>query len=118
MSLTFLCAAAIAVDGDTLRCGGIGRVRLARIDAPELHGCPPRRRCAPGDPRASRDNLARLIAAGPVRCRVVDANPFETGFQRTDRYGRPVARCSVGGHDLGDAQLRGGHAVRWPAQAV
>lgn len=114
MSLTFLCAAAIAVDGDTLRCSGVGRVRLARIDAPELHGCPPRRRCAPGDARASRDNLARLIAAGPVRCRVVDANPFEKGFQRADRYGRPVARCTVGKGDLGAAQLSGRFAVRWP----
>lgn len=114
MSLTFLCIAAIAVDGDTLRCSGVGRVRLARIDAPEQHGCPPRRRCAPGDPRASHANLKRLIAAGPVRCRVVDANPFKRGFQRADRHGRPVARCSVGRRDLGSEQLIGGFAVPWP----
>ncbi|WP_439539489.1 thermonuclease family protein [Sphingomonas sp.] len=113
MTLTFLCIAAIAIDGDTLRCSGVGRVRLARIDAPELHGCPPRRRCAPGDARASQDNLARLIATGPVRCRVVDANPFQKGFQRTDRYGRPVARCSAGGADLGDAQIKDGFAQPW-----
>ena len=40
MSMVFACAMAVAVDGDTLRCANIedanGRVRLARIDAPEM----------------------------------------------------------------------------------
>jgi endonuclease YncB( thermonuclease family) len=30
-----LCAAAHVVDGDTIRCSGVGRVRLASIDAPD-----------------------------------------------------------------------------------
>lgn len=109
----FICVAAIAVDGDTLRCQGVGRVRLARIDAPELHGCR-KTRCAPGDGRASRDNLIRLINERTVRCTVVDASPDRDGFQGRDRYGRPVARCSAGGRDLGSEQIRRGFAVRWP----
>lgn len=114
MALTFLCLAAVAVDGDTLRCRDIGRVRIARIDSPELHRCPPRRRCAPGDPRAAHRNLIALIAGKAVRCREVDANPIRKGYQARDRYGRPVAECEAGGVDLGKAQLRGGFAIRWP----
>lgn len=30
-----LCAAAHVVDGDTIKCSGVGRVRLASIDAPD-----------------------------------------------------------------------------------
>ncbi|HEY0624657.1 thermonuclease family protein [Sphingomonas sp.] len=110
--MIFLCIAAVAIDGDTLRCRGLGRVRLARIDAPELHGCPPRRRCAPGDGKASQRNLARMLGAR-VTCELVDADPRKKGFQARDRFGRPVARCSSGRTDLGAAQLRGGYAVRW-----
>lgn len=119
MSLTFLCAAALAIDGDTLRCSNIeaarGRVRLARIDAPELPGhCRSGRDCAQGDGVKSRDGLARLIRGTPVKCRQVDASPRNTGFQSHDPYGRIVARCSVGGRDLGDAMLSARLARRWP----
>ncbi|MDE8654727.1 thermonuclease family protein, partial [Novosphingobium album (ex Liu et al. 2023)] len=92
MPLTFLCLAAIAIDGDTLRCANIadanGRVRLAAIDAAELPGhCRRGRDCAPGDPGLARSALAELLV-GPVRCVQVDASPFEPGFQERDRYGR------------------------------
>lgn len=106
----FLCAAAVAVDGDTLRCANLdqagGRVRLARIDAPE--------RGTPGA-REATAALALLIKGHDVRCTLVDADPRRAGFQRTDRYGRPVARCEAGGIDLGGELIRRGHAVRWPA---
>ncbi len=138
MYLTFLCAAALAVDGDTLRCldpqapdavhpPGLAssltgrravalaalradleavnwRVRLARIDAPE--------RDEPGFEEASEALEAMLT--GPVRCRVVDADPRTTAFERRERFGRIVARCFVDGVDLGEQQVRDGHAVRWP----
>ncbi len=104
----FLCLAANAVDGDTLRCANLdapGRVRIARIDAPE--------RGAPGG-REATAALARMIKGREVRCTLVDADPRRAGFQRTDRYGRPVARCEAGGLDLGKELIRRGHAVRWP----
>jgi micrococcal nuclease len=129
--LIFICLAASAVDGDTLRCADIGpkgtyRVRLAAIDAPELPGhCRPAGRldeqgnrnprdCAPGDGDLSRIVLARLIIDKQVQCRVVDANPWRKGFQPLDPYRRPVARCSVDGKDLSDTMLRLQLARPWP----
>lgn len=114
MPLTFLCLAALAIDGDTLRCRDQELVRLAAIDAPELpHHCRPRRNCAPGDPYAARAALATMLRPHLV-CRQVDASPRQAGFQARDRYGRIVARCSVGGRDLSEAMVRSGFAVRWP----
>lgn len=90
------------VDGDTLRCGGT-RIRLQGIDAPEMPGhCRPGRDCAPGDPYASSDNLRQLVSGGGMSCRQTD----------TDRYGRVVALCEVGGVDLSCEQVRSGHAIR------
>lgn len=116
----FLCLAAQAVDGDTLRCAdGVGRVRLAAIDAPEMPGhCRRGRNCAPGDPIQSRDVLGRLIGQddGAIEtwCVVVDADPRKTGDQHSDRWGRPVARCYVNGEDLSATMLRLDLARIWP----
>ena len=108
-ALAFLCLAAAVVDGDTLRCQNIedanGRVRLARIDTPE--------RGEAGFKEAKRA-LENLIQGREVRCELVDANPWEPGFQERGKYGRPVARCWAGGDDLGEAQLRNGFAKEWP----
>jgi endonuclease YncB( thermonuclease family) len=96
------CTSPAVLDGDTLRCPS-GRIRLASIDAPELPGhCRPGRDCTPGDPYASTENLRKLIAGNEVACMQTD----------TDRYGRAVARCTVGGVDLSCAQVEGGFAVR------
>ena len=101
-ALAFICAAPIAVDGDTLRCREQGLVRLLSIDAPEMPGhCRRGRRCTAGDPHASKGYLAGLIESGTVRC-VMTAR---------DRYGRILARCSAGGQDLSCAMVRSGHAV-------
>lgn len=113
MSLFFACLAAVAVDGDTIRCRNLpdnlatggGRVRIARIDAPE--------RGTQGADAATAA-LVRLVDGREVRCELVDADPRIEGFQTRDRFGRPVARCSAGGVDLGAAQLAAGHAVVWP----
>lgn len=116
----FACRAPYVHDGDYIRCAGRERMRLAAIDAPEFARsarCRPRKRGAVCDDRAAiaaRDNLRRLVAAGPVVCRQVDANPAAAGIQWRDRYGRPIVRCTVNGRDLGDAQLRGGFANAWP----
>jgi len=104
----FLCVAAVAVDGDTLRCSNIadanGRVRLARIDAPEMRE---------PDGSAAKEALAALISGREVRCEHVDATPRTPGFQDRDRFGRVVARCYVDGKDLGEAMISRGHARRW-----
>lgn len=98
----FTCSSPNVVDGDTLRCGAT-RIRLQGIDAPEMEGhCRPGRECAPGDPVASTDNLRRLVSGGSMTCRQTD----------TDRYGRVVAMCEVGGVDLSCEQVRSGHAIR------
>lgn len=107
--ISFLCLAAVAVDGDTLRCSNIrdagGRVRIARIDAAE--------RGEPGARRAT-EALARLIEGQRVHCRAIDADPRIAGVQQRDRYGRIVARCRAGKRDLGAAMIAGGHAQVWP----
>lgn len=105
----FLCLSPVAIDGDTLRCANIeqaqGRVRLARIDAPER---------GQQGAAAATAALAEMISAGPVRCSPVDADPRRAGHQATDPFGRIVARCRVGPSDLGAAMKRQGHAVVWP----
>jgi endonuclease YncB( thermonuclease family) len=81
-----------AIDGDTLDCAG-RRVRLANIDAPELHG-----RCPSEIQMAERAKLAAMIALADAPVRVVpDGGP--SGGK--DRYGRLIARVSVDGNDLG-----------------
>lgn len=113
MSLLFACALAVAIDGDTLRCKGLGRVRLARIDAPELPGhCHRGRHCAPGDPVAARAGLAAMLT-DDVQCEQVDALSENAKVVRRDRWGRIVARCRAGGRDLGEALIARGLAVRW-----
>lgn len=109
-ALVFVCLMAGAVDGDTLRCPGAApaandRVRLARIDTPEEGE-------AGFDAAAAK--LAELIDGREVVCRVVDADPRVPGFQRHDRFLRPVARCRAAGVDLGAAMLASGLAVKWP----
>lgn len=109
--MPFLAAALLActvVDGDTLRCTSPGqgrnveRVRLIGIDAPELPGhCEGHRRCAPGDPWASKAALERLVSERLV----------QLDRQGVDHYGRTLAFARVGNIDLSCAQLAAGQAV-------
>jgi endonuclease YncB( thermonuclease family) len=88
------------VDGDTLRCGK-ERIRLLGIDAPELPGhCRPGRRCAPGDPFASRSSLEAALGR-PLNIRRVGK----------DRYGRTLALVSGANGDLSCWQLLHGQAT-------
>lgn len=95
-----------AIDGDTLKCSEIGRVRLLGIDSPELPGhCRKGRACAPGDPVTSKAHLAKLIRGGVTIVPVT-----------RDRYGRTVAQVYSGGKNVACEQLRAGQAVyakRW-----
>lgn len=102
LAALFICAAPQAVDGDTLRCRGLGLVRLLHIDAPELPGhCRPGRACTPGDGYASTAHLTHLIQHRPVRC-------APTG---RDTYGRILASCLAAGTDISCAQVSSGHAI-------
>lgn len=104
LTTILLCAVAYVNDGDTLRCFDGTRVRLAAIDAPEMHGCHgrPGRVCVSGDPVASKRNLERLTLGRTLQCR-------QTGTSDN----RIVAWCSADGADLSCAQVTGGFAVHW-----
>jgi endonuclease YncB( thermonuclease family) len=88
------------VDGDTIRVGG-ETVRLFGIDAPEVDQACRRPegevwRC--GD--WVRDEVRRHFEGRSATCDRRD----------TDRYGRTVATCSVGGHDMGATLVANGYA--------
>jgi endonuclease YncB( thermonuclease family) len=95
---------ASVVDGDTLEIRG-ARIRLFGIDAPESA-----QTCLDDDGKLYRCGqkaalaLSDFIASRPVSCVPQD----------TDRYGRTVATCSVGGEDLADWLVRAGLAFDWP----
>ncbi len=115
----FLCLSAAAIDGDTLRCANIDpAVRLTGIDAPELPGhCRRGRDCAPVDPFIPRDVLTYLLGQlddKRVWCLQVDADPRTRKFDEADRWGRPVANCSVDGKSLSASLLGFGLVRAWP----
>lgn len=95
-------AVARVSDGDTIKVGPV-RVRLHGIDAPEtdqdctLGGKP--YRCG-----IDATNALKALAEGkPVTCAVLT----------TDRYGRLVARCRVGGLDLSREMVARGWALAY-----
>lgn len=88
------------VDGDTIRVGG-ETVRLFGIDAPEVDQACRRPdgavwRC--GD--WARSEVRRLFEGLRAACDTVE----------TDRYGRTVATCRVGGRDMGATLVANGYA--------
>lgn len=97
-----------AIDGDTLLCRIIcpcckveseQRVRLARIDAPELRG--PEHTAA----ALAKRYLAAQVAQGRAQFAVRRAWP--------DRYGRVIAEVIVDGRNMSDAMLEAGLARLW-----
>ncbi len=110
----FVCQA-IALDGDTFRCGST-IIRLARIDAADRtrsRRCRTSKRAWCDDRYAALGKVAltTMIRGKQVRCVPVPA----TDRARTayDRYGRVVAYCSVDGRDIGRAMMRSGLAKEW-----
>lgn len=99
---TAISGTAHVADGDTLRVGA-KRVRLSGVDAPELS-----QRCG-GDGRKvacgamAAEWLRRRVEGRPITCHVVE----------TDRYGRSVAICRVGGGDVGAAIVEAGWATAY-----
>jgi len=107
---SMLVGQAVVIDGDTLDIG-TARIRLEGIDAPELgQSCATRphsgdavRPSGGGWKNAGRQAataLRRMIGRQPVVCRVLG----------TDRYGRSLASCRAGQHDLNAEMVRNGWA--------
>src|SRR5918995_1144343 len=79
------------MDGDTFEMAGVGVIRLADIDAPEMA-----QKCQ-GGPKELRDCGAFVadVLAGGVRGQSV-----ECAVHATDEYERRIAICSLAGEDL------------------
>lgn len=92
----------VAVDGDTLEILGTA-VRLAGIDAPELHQDCTRDRRVWFCGEAARRALEETLRQGPVTCLL----------SGTDIYGRALGRCSVDGADVGNMLVREGLALAY-----
>lgn len=93
---------ASVIDGDTLELHGM-RIRLAAVDAPEARqSCRRDGELWPCGRRAAFA-LADLIGERTVTCR----------WRTKDRYRRPVARCAVGGTDLGGWLVENGWALAY-----
>lgn len=88
-------------DGDTIAINGQG-IRLNGFDTPERgHRC----NGAVNPWSLAKHELDRFIDRRPVSCEIVG---YDT------RNNRPVARCVVGGEELGDHMVRQGLARDWP----
>lgn len=91
------------IDGDTFDYGGT-RVRIADIDAPEVHGqCPYEMALAA---RATQ-RMRALLAAGPFELHALRNGRDE------DRYGRKLRIVTRGGRSLGDVLVAEGLARTW-----
>lgn len=90
-----------ASDGDSLHLAG-ERVRLLGIDAPELaQTCQNARGRSWACGSQARAALAALLGRGTLACQP----------DGRDRFGRILARCTVGGDDLGEVLVRQGWAL-------
>lgn len=91
------------VDGDTLHIGD-ARIRLQGIDAPELNQtCATPRGEAWNCGQWSRAHLAALLGNRSPECTSLG----------TDKYGRMLARCTLGGVDLAEQMVADGAALAY-----
>jgi len=93
---------ASVIDGDTLEIKG-RRIRLHGIDAPESGQTCYRNGRAWDCGHAASQALKRFIDGRTVTCTELDV----------DRFGRSVARCTVGGEDINAWLVRNGWAVAY-----
>jgi endonuclease YncB( thermonuclease family) len=96
---------ATITDGDTVEIHG-ARIRLWGIDAPESDQL-----CRDQDSARyhcgshAANELSNFIARRPIDCIEVD---------RDQKWGRPVAVCTVAGVDLAEWLVTNGLALDWP----
>jgi micrococcal nuclease len=93
-------ARAVIVNGDTITLG-LERIRILNIDAPETFDSRCTNELLLGI--RSKERLALLLRAGQV----------EMERQGRDRFGRTLARLSIGGRDVGETLIREGLALPW-----
>jgi micrococcal nuclease len=93
---TVPCVVTRIVDGDTIECRGIGRIRLIGIDTPELSQTPFGARAA--------EALAALIPEGTEIA-------VERDVESHDRYGRVLAYLWYRGELVNWVMIRSGWAV-------
>jgi micrococcal nuclease len=103
ISALLLCAAARVVDGDTIYCSGVGRIRMVAIDAPDKTYSAPCRRhygnhvCDNEKALAATEALVRATTGRRITYRI-------TGYDT--RNHRPVAQMFAKRTDLQCLQLR------------
>ena len=107
LAIVLSCSAAHAdsvrvIDGDTLEWRG-ERIRLMGFDAPEMKQSCERDGTTWPCGKEARRALVEWIGDRDVDCE---------GDER-DRYGRLLARCSVGGQDIGEWMVSRGLAVAY-----
>ena len=98
------CRLGYVYDGDTVEmiCGDESRtVRVQGFDTPETKNPVCTAEAALG--ARATERLRALVKAGPVTLKSVGE----------DKYGRILARMTVGGEDVGDVLIREGLAVRY-----
>lgn len=89
------------IDGDSVEIAGV-RIRLFGIDAPERdQDCQDAGGKTYSCGRAAARALTAIIAGRDIICTPVEV----------DQYNRDVAICMAGELDLGEALVRGGHAL-------
>lgn len=93
-----------AIDGDTIVVDG-RHVRIANIDAPEIHDyhCDAELRLG----MLAKRRMAELLAGGAVVLHEGDHG------RMVDRYGRMLATVEAGGKDVGETLVAEGLARRW-----
>ena len=92
------------IDGDSLEVAGV-RIRLFGIDAPERD-----QDCHDGNGKSyACGHAAQRALIATIAGRSVTCTPVEV-----DRYNRDVATCLADDLDLGEAMVRGGHALDYP----
>ncbi|MEE1654931.1 thermonuclease family protein [Microvirga sp. CF3062] len=89
-------------DGDTIRIGE-ARIRLKGIDAPEMEQRCSRSGRSYACGETARRALIELVSGETARCRAAGR----------DRYQRILARCTVGGKDIGTHMVESGWAVSY-----
>lgn len=91
-----VCRVTRVVDGDSIECDPVGRIRLLGIDAPEL--------AQPPFGRASGEALARMIPEGSEVW-------LESDVELRDRYGRALRYVWSGDEMVNRSMVRKGYAV-------